>query len=71
MYAEHACLLQDLCVGDFVLPLDSQDSSETGHVESFQTYLLSGVGGPALATIQEGAQYTGLIHFQCIKPNKQ
>ena len=57
--------IQDLCVGNFVLPLDVQNASQAPQVEAVEFPLLARVGGPCLAAVEEYTEHTGLVdvHF--------
>ena len=44
-----------------VLPGDAEDTLEAPHVEGVEVALLAHVCGPRFATIEEGAQHTGLV----------
>ena len=63
MHAERACLLQNSCFGDSVLPPDAHDSSQAAKVEAFQAVLLSSVGCPRLTAVQQGAKDACLIRL--------
>ena len=47
---------EDLDVGDTVGPFDAQDAAEAAQVERVESPFLSGVEGPCLATVQQGAE---------------
>ena len=53
--------LQDLGVGDSVLPPDVQQAPKAVEVESVESPLLSGIGRPRLAAIKESRQDTSLV----------
>ena len=52
-------MLQD--VGDSVLPPDVQQAPKAAEVESVESPLLSGIGRPRLAAIEESRQDTSLV----------
>ena len=54
-------MLQDLGVGDSVLPPDVQQVLKALEVETVESPLLSGIGHPRLAAIKEGRQDTSLV----------
>lgn len=60
-YARETGALKDLSVSDFVLPFDVQKASKRAEVEPIEASLLSGVGRPRLAAIEESRQDTGLV----------
>ena len=61
----HVGTIQDLCVGNFVLPLVGQNASRAPQVEAVKFPLLARVGGPCLAAVEEYTEHTGLVdvHF--------
>ncbi len=61
-HAKHACLGQNACICDLVLPGDAQESCEVTHVKGIQPSLLVRVQGPGLAVIEKSAQHAGLIY---------
>ena len=61
----HVGTIQDLCVRNFVLPLDVQNASQAPQVEAVEFPLLARVGGPCLVAVEEYTEHTGLVdvHF--------
>ena len=51
-------MLQDLGVGDSVLPPDVQQAPKAAEVESVEFLLLSGIGRPRPAAIKESRRDT-------------
>ena len=49
-------LIEDLLIGDVVLPLDSQDGAESSHVEELQFLDMPAIQCPRLTTIEEGEE---------------
>ena len=54
-------MLQDLCVGDSVLPPDVQQAPKAAEVECVESPLLSGIGRPRLSAIKDSRQDTSLV----------
>ena len=46
-------LVQDFGIGDFVLPLDTQDGMECSHMELFQLPDVMNVDGPGLTAMEQ------------------
>ena len=55
-------MFQYLSVGDSVLPFDVQEVAQTAEVESVGTLLLSGIGCPGLAAVQECGKDTCTVN---------
>ena len=64
-HALHVDMIQDLWVGNFVLPLGVQNALQAPQVEAVQFPLLACVGGPCLAAVDEYTEHAGLVdaHF--------
>ena len=60
-HAEDFSSRQDSVVGDFVLPGDVEDASETAHMKSIQFSLLQVVKSPELAAVKKCAQNAGSV----------
>ena len=57
-HARYPCLVQDILVGDTILPGDAQESSEAMQVEGIEPASLMGVEGPCFASIEKSTQHT-------------
>ncbi len=53
-------MLQDVPVGDVVLPTDVKDVLEALHMEGVKLALLPFIGGPGFTPIEYGTENTGL-----------
>ena len=58
-HARYSFLCYDILVWDSVSPGDAQNPSEATQVEGVESALLAGIEGPGLATMQQGAEYSG------------
>ena len=54
---------QDLGVGRSVLPGYAKDTADASLVEGIESFLLSGICGPRLATVHQCADNTGIAHY--------
>ena len=57
-------LIEDLQIGDVVLPPDSQDGAESSHVEELQFLDMPAIQCPRLTTIEEGGKNHGIVDLQ-------
>ena len=57
-------LIEDLQIGDVVLPPDSQDRVESLHVEKLQFLDMPAMQCPHLTTIEEGGKNHGIVDLQ-------
>ena len=64
LYAGRLSLIEDLQIGDVVLPPDSQDRAESSHVEEFQFLDMLAIQCPRLTTIEEGRKNHGIVDLQ-------
>ena len=63
-YAGGLSLIEDLQIGDVVLPPDSQDGAESLHVEKLQFLDMPAIQCPRLTTIEEGGKNHGIVDLQ-------
>ena len=64
LYAGGLSLIEDLQIGDVVLPPDSQDGVESSHVEGLQLLDMPAIQCPRLTTIEEGGKNNSIVDFQ-------
>ena len=64
LYAGGLSLIEDLQIGDVVLPPDSQDGAEGLYVEQLQFLDMPAIQCPRLVTIEEGGKNHGIVDFQ-------
>ena len=64
LYAGGLSLIEDLQIGDVVLPPDSQDGAESLHVEELQFLDMPAIQCPRLTTIEEGEKNHGIVDLQ-------
>ena len=57
-------LIEDLQIGDVVLPPDSQDGAESSHVEEPQFLDMPAIQCPRLTTIEVGGKNHGIVDLQ-------
>ena len=56
--------LQDLRVGDFVLPPDAKESAEAAQVEVVQLFGMSAVDCPGLTGVEKSGKYHCTVNLQ-------
>ena len=64
LYAGGLSLIEDLQIGDVVLPPDSQDGAESSHVKELQFLDMPAIQCPRLTTIEEGGNNHGIVDLQ-------
>ena len=57
-------LIEDLQIGDVVLPPDSHDRTESSHVEELQFLDMPAIQCPSLTTTEEGGKNHGIVYLQ-------
>ena len=60
-HARYSRLCQNILVWETVLPGDAQNASKAGG--RCRVWLLAGVEGPGLATVEQRAEHAGLVHL--------
>ena len=64
LYAGGLSLIEDLQIGDVVLPPDSQDGAESSYVEKLQFLDMLAIQCPRLTTREGGAKNHGIVELQ-------
>ena len=64
LYAGGLSLIEDLQIGDVVLPPDSQDGAESSHVEELQFLDVPTIQSPHLTTIEKGGKNHSIVDLQ-------
>ena len=64
LYADGLSLIEDLQIGDVILPPDSQGGAESSHVEELQFLDMPAKQCPRLTTIEEGRKNLGIVDLQ-------
>ena len=64
LYACGLSLIEDLQIGDVVLPPDSQVGAEGSHVEELQFLYMPAIQCRRLTTIEEGGKNHGIVDLQ-------
>ena len=61
------CLIEDLQIGDVVLPPDSQDGAESSHVEEIQFLDVPAIQSLHLTTIEKEGKNHGIVDLQFLR----
>ena len=64
LYAGGLSLIEELHIGDVVLPPDSQDGAESSHVEELQFLDMPAIKCPRFSTIEEGGKNHSIVDLQ-------